>query len=604
MKATVVVIGLAVAAAIASARTSAERSSLLQAPSQQPPTAVVAGRVIDTSSGRPIADVVVTLAGVRQAPRPVITDARGRFVFAGLTGGTISLSATRVGYVSASPIARAFPVKAGERLTDLTIRLSPLSSISGTVRDDAGDPVVGVEVIAFRRAIVNGRPELRRAGQVATDDRGAYRIFNVRPGEVLVCACRRDPIPFDGVLLKTLASQPLHLLGAAARAVKLGAGAVVLDDTLRTFAPTFYPSSPTTTNASRVTLAPGDDRAGVDISLVPVRAARVSGTIVGAPGPMHAAFIRLIPTGDRLVSAIAELSPALVQPDGRFDFTAVPPGEYTLHVTYSETKGAGGPSGAALAFIGSRGTALASPGVSVPGSPQFSAAEPVVVADDDVVGITVTLREGPRVSGRVEFAGNSPPPSPQAIESRGIVRLEFLTEPPVFTGWIPLGRVGGDGSFSFPGLPGRHLLTASAGAPWTNLKSITIAGVDATDLPIDLDRDVGDVVVTLSDVPLASLSGTVRHTGTTREDETALVFPVDRRFWDEPAAAYRRFRTTAVRRDGSFLTRLPAGEYFVAVVPDDRALDWQERRRLEQLAKSAVRVQLADGEKKTIEVVR
>jgi hypothetical protein len=576
---------------------------------QLPPaqTAIVAGQVIESPSGRPIADATVTLSGMRQPPGPVLTDAQGRFYFAGLPAGTFSLAVTKPGHARAAAVMRSIPVRAGERVTDLKLRLVRLASVAGTVRDDAGDPVVGMEVLVFRRAVVAGRPRMARAGQAFTDDRGMYRAFHLPPGDVLVCACARSPIPFDGILLKTLASQPMQLLSAAARAVKLGGDAVTLDDTLRTFAPTFHPSSATTTAAARVTLAPGDEQVAVDITVVPVRAVRVSGTITGAPGPLHASSIRLIPAGESEEAPLAALAPALVQPDGRFDFAGVPPGQYVLRVTHAETTGGtGGPSGAALAFLGSRGAALSSPGASVPASPQHWAAEPIVVGDDDVSGVSVSLREGPRVIGRVQFVGNRPPPEPKLIASRALVRLELTGSNPTFTGWVPMGRVGEDGAFTLSGLPGRQLLWATGVPGWTSLKSITAAGVDITDMPLELGaRDLTDVLVTFVDGPMASIAGTVTGARALADDPVALVFPADRRLWANPDAARRRFRTVAVRRDGTFTaSSLPAGDYLVVILPEDAVLDWQEAARLETLAPGAERLTLADGERKTLEVRR
>ena len=569
-------------------------------------TALLAGQVIESPSGRPIDNAVVTLSG--GAPLPVLTDARGRFAFPGLRAGTVIAIAAKPGFAPVLPLVRGIALQDGQRVTDVRLRLVRLASVSGAVRDDAGDPIVGTEVIVFRRAIVNGRPEIRRAGDATTDDRGMYRVFNLPPGEVVVCACRRDPIPLDGVLLKTLAAEPSQLIAAAAQALRLGADAVALDDTLRTFPPTFHPSSTTASGAARVLLAPGEDRAAVDITIVPARARRISGTIAGAPGPLHASSIRLVPAGEGgQFASLAPLVPALVQPGGRFDFSGVPPGTYVLRVTHSETQGGpGGPSGAALAFIGSRGAVLASPGASVPAAPQYWAEEQVVVGDDDVAGLRVALREGPRLVGRVQFAGSASPPDPKVVSSRALVRVEMTGSNPTFTGWQPMGRVAGDGAFSLSALPGSHYLLATGVPGWPTLKSITIAGVDVTDLPIEIGaRDITDIVVTFSDAPTSSMAGSVAGGRAPADESVVLIFPADRRLWRDPGAARRRFRNIPVMRDGSLPpTTLPPGEYFVAVVAEDAALEWQEATRLETLAKTAQRVSLGEAEKKVVEVRR
>jgi hypothetical protein len=52
------------------------------------------------------------------------------------------------------------------------------------------------------------------------------------------------------------------------------------------------------------------------------------------------------------------------------------------------------------------------------------------------------------------------------------------------------------------------------------------------------------------------------------------------------------------------IMNLGAGEYFVAVVPDESASEWQEATQLDALSKGAQRLTLADGEKKLMEVRR
>ncbi len=60
-----------------------------------------------------------------------------------------------------------------ERVTDVVIRMWKHGVISGTVRDERGDPMVGVSVRVLRRA-TGGR--LASVLQTQTDDRGAYRM--------------------------------------------------------------------------------------------------------------------------------------------------------------------------------------------------------------------------------------------------------------------------------------------------------------------------------------------------------------------------------------------------------------------------------------------
>ena len=64
-----------------------------------------------------------------------------------------------------------------------------LATVAGSVRDDAGDPVVGNEIRIFRRTITDGQAAWRLNGLTRTDDRGEYRLANLLPGTFVVCAC-------------------------------------------------------------------------------------------------------------------------------------------------------------------------------------------------------------------------------------------------------------------------------------------------------------------------------------------------------------------------------------------------------------------------------
>lgn len=535
---------------------------------------------------------------------PVFADPQGRFFFANLPAGAYTFDAAMPGYQAAvlgGP--RAIIVADGERQTGARIRLVKLSTIAGTVRDEAGDPATGTEMVALRRAVVNGRSELQRSGQTRTDDRGNYRLSNLRPGEYLVCACARDPIPFDGVLLTTIASEPAQLLTLAARAIKQGSDVASLDGTLRTFPPTLYPNSTTIAQAERLTLTSGEDRTGIDISMSAVRAARVSGALANPSGPTLAGWMRLTPANEGDDSAVVgAMQPMLVQPDGRFDFAGVPPGQYLLKVTQlTVAEGTFGPSGTALALVGNRGAPPA-PVRMAPEAPLLWAAEPITVGGDDVRGVSVVLRQGLRLSGRIEFQGATPPPPPEVLAKSSFGFLSL--------GWTPAvdaptttARVSADATFVVPGvLPGLYYLSPRLAMPGWSVKSITLAGVDVTDVAFDVARDLTDFVLTLGDAPVTTLTGTFTSgpTGTT-DDYTALIFPVDRRYWTNPGAATRRYRQVAISQTGAFsVSALAPGEYFVVAVTDDVAFEWQDARKLDTFARSAQRVLLSESGKASV----
>jgi hypothetical protein len=106
---------------------------------------------------------------------------------------------------------------------------------------------------------------------------------------------RSDPL--DGVLLSTLASEPAQLLGVAARALKVGADVASIDG-MKAFGPAFFSGESDDDGARRMWCWPRARTARTSTSGPDLRPARVSGTIVGSPGGIHANAIRLRPTGE------------------------------------------------------------------------------------------------------------------------------------------------------------------------------------------------------------------------------------------------------------------------------------------------------------------
>lgn len=602
------------------------RAQVVQQPPPPPPpptgTGFISGQVIELPSGRPVPDALIQLSG-RGAPPPpgmraggvpqqvIVTDSQGRFFFSRLPNGIYTPRVVKNGYESRTVVT--IEIGDAERVTDVKLRIAPLAVISGSVRDVGGDPVVGTTMLAFRRGVVNGKPGWQQFGRTVTDDRGAYRISGQIAGDYLVCACARDPIPFDGTLLTTIAAEPIGLLAVAGRALAVGADVVTLDSTVKTFAPRFHPDAASAARATKITLAPGDDKTGVDVSLDLVRATRVSGRIVGAQSAVQASAVRLLPASDAESGIdFTQISPMLVQADGRFDFAPVPPGQYQLIVGHRETGvTGGGPSGAALGFLGARGSAAVPAAGGRGGGPAQAAelmwaSEPITVGENGVSGLVVALNRGLTARGRLQYVGAAAQPPAQQLQRAGVILnpINFLRMP-----FSVAGVVAQDGSFVAQGLaPGKYTVNVPALPGYPTLKSITLGGQDITDLPLDVaEKDLNDLVVTFVDTPMASLTVTTQMPPPAQaiDDIIALVFPTDRKYWTESSASRRRFRVGPMPPKGVLnLAELPAGDYFVMVANATDVLDWADPARLDVLSRRGQRVTLSDGSKQTVEVRR
>ncbi len=141
-------------------------------------------------------------------------------------------------------------------------------------------------------------------------------------------------------------------------------------------------------------------------------------------------------------------------------------------------------------------------------------------------------------------------------------------------------------------------MTASgAGAGWY-LGSSTIDDQDSLDFPVEIKgtQGVGGAVVTFVDRQ-SEITGLVTNDRSQPiPDYTLVIYPSDPRYRTPQS---RRIVSTRPSTDGRFTFRnLPAGEYRLAPVLDPEPGSWYDPAVLQQMDTVAIRVTLADGEKK------
>jgi hypothetical protein len=174
-----------------------------------PVKGLIVGRVVDAASGAPIPSVIVSLSGAPLTSSiRVLTDAKGQFMFRNVPKGSFTLRATTGGNVQNTGFTwtgfgpqigpylaggygqrrpgglfQSIDLADGEQIGDVVIKLWQGGSIEGTVRDGAGEPLVDVFVAASRRT-ADGR--LVGGPSTRTDDRGAYRLATLIPGDYII----------------------------------------------------------------------------------------------------------------------------------------------------------------------------------------------------------------------------------------------------------------------------------------------------------------------------------------------------------------------------------------------------------------------------------
>jgi hypothetical protein len=560
---------------------------------------LIVGRVVDASSDAPVGDAIVTLvlspasAADSLSPQRVMVDSRGRFLLHDLPKGTVTLGVSADGYMAGGygqlrPNGAAVPLELGEgqRVSDVTIRLWRFAALGGTIVDEFGDPVVGVPVRVLQALRGTGPRRVIAAAKAATDDRGAFRVSSLEPGDYIVA------VPTTATSIPTAAGEdpskglgngdgPLVPLALAARESR--------------YETTFYPGETMASQAEIITLGSGEERSGVDVALRLVRTFSVSGSVWGPDGPASSFALHLVPanTADWADQGGLETARTLTDGQGRFTFLGVPPGEYLLQGTaLSPVTVPDGPGAGPMAAAQPANRAIASV-TSLWGQTR------VGVDEGNVTGVSLVLREGLSVGGRLRFEGSSQPPSPDQLQQ---LSIGLVSATGTSLGPEPPGRIAADGRFTIRGyLPGEYALDVSSpDRPWT-LMSIAANGHDLLGAPLALDADVTGVVITFTDRP-TELNGAVHSSSQQHKRLVVVVFPADYAAAMDKGMLARRSRCVPPSATGQFIVDgLPAGDYLAAAIPSDLASNWMDPDFIAVIAPQAARVSLAEGDRKTVD---
>ena len=550
-------------------------------------TAVVAGVVLaDEPQPSPVRRARVTL-------RPdgwvngwsVTTGDDGRFAIVNVPAGRYTLSASKTAWITANYGAARpgrpgtpFAVAEGERIPSLAIRMSRGAVITGTVIDRMGAPVPGASVSAMRYSPseLTGQRVLRRPeGGVdsVTDDVGGFRSYGLPPGEYVVVATLRIGPPTGLMDLRPLTEADVQraLAGGAAPAVQ---------PPLVGYAPVYFPGTVDPSQAVTVRVGSGQERAGVTIRLEPTPTARIDAvpTLPDSASPASLQVF-LVPAQESPLSAMGT---GRREADGRFVFSGVTPGSYTL---LARAAAAGAAPPAAVMPPG-RGRGAA--------APMTHYASVDLMVDGRDLTVPLDIQPGMTVSGSVRYVGDQT----RVPQERP---LSFALLPTRDSGTLGVGaaQVDASGAFRFVGVPpGKYRFAQATGAidPWTVASALS-RGRDLLDelLEVRAGEDVTDLQVTFSDRS-SELGGRLETAeGRAALDHYIIAFAADRAFWTPLS---RRVRQTRPGTEGRFTIRgLPAGDYFIAALTDIEPGEWYDPTFLAALVPAAAKVTIRDGER-------
>lgn len=589
----------------------------------------------DDSQAQPIRRVSVAIqAGEVDVPNIGVTDDAGRVVFRGLSAGNYLLTASRSGYVrtfyGSSLPGRgpgvAVTVLDGQHVDGVNIRMLHGSVITGSLRTASGRPAPNQAVQAMMVRTGGGE---RRAinvegglGSVTTDDRGVYRIYGLAPGDYIVSV---PSVAFGSQDMRAMTTDELRWadkavadsastggLAPASTAPAPGASAPMA------YSPVYYPGTTIVNEATVVTLGPGEERAGVDFGLLLVPTATIKGRVIDSEGrPQSGVAISLkqaTPNSMDLFSALFNSS-GRSNPDGTFELDGVKPGSYTLSVR-ATPKAPDAPPPGPPDSPAARAAALADIGGIFGGATTHWADENVTVQGTNIENVTLTLRPGMTVRGKIVYeATTKTPPTDLTKTSLSLspMTTSAATDPAAVAaaflgGGASAAKVAADGTFTIGGVaPGRYRLNTPLGlipvpganlmtGGWT-LKSVMVGGKDIADAALEIKPgvDVSSVVATFTDKP-SELSGTVFDgLGRVTPNFPIVVFSTDQAYWTPSS---RHVQTARPSSDGQFkVTGLPAGEYYVCAVTAVDRSEVYDPAFLEQLVGVSFKITIADGQK-------
>lgn len=507
-------------------------------------TAIVRGKVIAAGSEKALAHVEVrAVSGALRVNKAVLTDANGRYEIADLPAGRFTITTNKTNYVRASygqqrALGPGKPIEIanGQVVERIDLVLQHTGVIAGRITDEFGDPAPDVQVMPMRYQMINGERRLINAGTFSTaNDLGEYRLFGLAPGTYFVSAVLRN----------------FNMGDSADRSA---------------YAPTFYPGTGNMAEAQKLTVAPGQTITGVNLTLQPIQAVRISGVALDIQGrPLIGAYVNVM---QRVGMMPMGGNGGMVKPDGSFSVGGVTPGEYTLRAT---------PPGG--------------------GIEEFAALDISVAGGGDITDVQLQLTKASTIRGRVVFeAGDVKPPVASALRVTA-------QHPNTFSAMAGNTVPKDDLTFEMKTSAGHvQIRTGISGTGAWRMKRVLAAGLDVTDsgLEIPANATLEDVVIEMTSRH-AELTGTVRDgAGDQIKDCVVVIFAQDPQRWTGQTRYYGTSRPDA---DGVFHMRPTPGDYYVVAFEEfDNSAQFNDSDVLRQLIDRATKLSIADGDTTKLEL--
>jgi len=549
----------------------------------------ISGRVTTADSGAPVRRAQVRISGAEVLSKSAITDNEGHYDFRDLPAGKYSISVTKSGYVNVQ-YGQTRPFEQGKSIelvetqpmdkADITMPRG--SVISGRLVDEFGEPMPDATVTAMRSTWTNGKRRLQPAGRTATsNDLGQYRIYGLPPGDYYISATLRGAAEMMVTEMAMAASFTVSSTGAQPSGSEPRSG----------YSPTYYPGTPNGGDAQRIPLGAGEEKGNADFGLMPVKLAKVTGTVIGSDGrPVEGAMINAAPRNSSEISFPSPLGGARTDKNGNFTMPSVAPGDYTLRASGMRMMTSSG-EGGEMVFM----TRINMGGGD--GQTEFGSV-PLAVNGEDITNVMIVTSKGTTATGRVTWEGGSKPANTATVR---IAAMSTESDGPnVLAGGS--APVSAEGAFEIKGIAGQRLFRPTGLPTGWVLKSVKVNGQDITDTGLEVKPNEP---VTGLDIVLTSqtteVTGSVKSGNDAASDYTVVIFAEDSQKWTVPMTRY--ITGTRPNQDGRFQVKnLPAGSYYAVALDYIAQGEWNDPDVLERLRDKATRFTLEEGKVETLDL--
>jgi hypothetical protein len=289
-----------------------------QTPAAPPQSSgAISGVVVDAHTNTPIRRAIITLSTVETRPQDAVawTDANGRFSFGYLPPGRYQLRAAKdtyqmtvYGSKTPSRPAAIIQLANGEARSDFIFRLQLMSSISGIVLDDDGDPLAGVQVMTMTPGFQRQKRRLLPGPGTMTDSNGRYRLSGLAPGRyaLVVNSTHRQGLKMRPEVSTGQPQQQYYSYGVQ-----------------------YYPGSDRSDSAALIAVQPGQEISRIDFQLTARPMASLEGKVVVPAGATSVSEVSVTGMNEDLANR-ANFGAGASPPDFNFRVDQIPPGSYLL----------------------------------------------------------------------------------------------------------------------------------------------------------------------------------------------------------------------------------------------------------------------------------